>query len=238
MTDGENAAPMRRALLLDTETTGVDPAVDRIIEVGACLYDLELGCPLESYASLIQAPPDNPAERANGIPPAALPSGNHAIAVWRRVVELAQTANVLVAHNAEFDQPFVRAAGIASLADRTWVCTMSDFQWDSDSKKLVEIALGYGLGIASAHRALTDVDTMARILTRVKQLGGDLPALFRRAARPKALFYAQVSYDNRQIAKDHGFSWDPEKHGKNWYRRMPPEDVADLPFSVRQVVER
>ena len=235
MTDDDRVAPVRRVLLLDTETTGVDPAVDRVIEVGACLYDIELGCPLESYASLIRSA-DNSGERHNGIPAAALPDANHGIEVWRRVVELSLSADVIAAHNAEFDRSFVRVAGIASLADRPWVCTMTDFLWEgSSSKKLVEIALGYGLGVASAHRALTDVDTMARILTRVKELGADLPALFRRAMRPKALFYAMVSYERRQVAKDHGFHWDEPKHGKNWFRYMPPEDTAELPFPVRKV---
>jgi len=225
---------VRRALLLDTETTSISPQDGKVVEVAACLYDLELGCPLESYVSLIRSP-DNAGERHNRIPAAALADANHGIEVWRRVAELSQTADVVAAHNAEFDRSFVRAAGVASLADRAWVCTMDDFEWDSGSKKLVEIALGYGLGVASAHRALTDVDTMARILTRVKEMGGDLPALFRRAARPKALFYAMVSYERRQVAKDHGFRWDEAKHGKNWFRHMVPEDAAALPFSVRMV---
>ena len=225
---------MKRALLLDTETTGVDPSVDRVIEVAACLYDLEIGCPLESYASLIRSP-DNASEQHNGIPQEALVAANHGIEVWRRVLELSQTADVVAAHKAEFDQSFVRSAGIASLADRPWVCTMEDFVWKSGSKKLVEIALSYGLGVASAHRALADVDTMARIFTRMKELGEDLPALFVRAARPKALFYALVSYERRQVAKDHGFRWDEAKHGKNWFRTMPIEDTPDLPFPVRRV---
>ena len=224
---------MRRALLLDTETTGLDPSVDRVVEVAVILFDLELGCPMESYASLIQASA-NAAESANGIPTAALADANHAIEVWRRVAEVAVRADIIAAHNAEFDRSFVRAAGLVGLADRVWCCTMSDFDWGG-SRKLVEIALDHGVGVASIHRALADVDTMARLFARVRERGGDLPALFRRAARPKALFYAQVSYGNRQIAKDHGFQWDEAKHGKNWFRHMPPEDVAALPFQVRRV---
>lgn len=224
---------MRRALLLDTETTGVNPATDRVIEVAVILFDLELGCPIESYASLLQAT-ENAAESANGIPPAALVDANHAIEVWRRVAEVAAKADVIAAHNAEFDQSFVRAAGLVGLADRVWCCTMSGFDWGG-SRKLVEIALNHGVGVASIHRALADVDTMARLFARVRERGGDLPALFRRAARPKSLFYALVSYNNRQIAKDHGFGWDEPKHGKNWFRYMPPEDTAALPFQVRKV---
>ena len=73
---------MRRALLLDTETTGLDPTTDRVIEVAVILFDLELGCPIESYASLIQAS-GNAAESANGIPPAALAVDQAAHAAWR-----------------------------------------------------------------------------------------------------------------------------------------------------------
>jgi DNA polymerase-3 subunit epsilon len=207
--------------------------VDKIVEVAVCLFDLELGCPIVSYASLIQAA-SNAAESINGISAAALAGAPHGIEVWRSVAELASQADVVAAHNAEFDRSFVRAAGIESVAGRDWVCTMSDLDWGG-SRKLVEIALNHGVGVASIHRAAADVDIMARLFARVRERGGDLPALFRRAARPKALFYALVSYENRQIAKAHGFGWDEAKHGKNWFRYMPPEDTEALPFQVRRV---
>jgi DNA polymerase III subunit epsilon len=228
---------VRRALILDTETTGVDPSVDSVIEVAACLYDLEIGCAIESYASLVRAPGGNPAERINGVPAAALAEANHPIEVWRRVVELSLRADVVVAHNAEFDRSFVRAAGIASLAERTWCCTRADFLWEGGGegggRKLVEIVLAYGLGVASAHRALADVDMMSRLFTRVKELGTDLPALFRRAVRPKRRFVAMVSFEMKHLAKEAGFSWSPER--REWHREMPPEDVEHLSF---RVVER
>lgn len=249
---------MRRALLLDTETTGLDPATDYVIEVAACVFDLELGCPIESYASLMRAP-HNPIERVNRIPMAAIADARRPSEVWARVAELARDVDAVAAHNAEFDRSFVEAAirGLqqpavsldgserssaragdelsGALAGKPWCCTMDDFHWEGGSKKLVEIALGYGLGVASAHRALADVDTMARTFARVRELGGSLPDLFRRAARPKALFYAVISFERRQVAKDHGFRWDEAKHGKNWFRTMPIEDTAELPFQVRRV---
>jgi len=226
---------VRRALLLDTETTGVDPLVDSVVEVAACLYDLELGCPLESYASLVRAEA-NPAERINGVPAAALAEANHPIEVWRRVVELAKGADVIAAHNAEFDRSFVRAAGIESIAEKNWVCTRSDFLWEGGGegggRKLVEIVLAYGLGVASAHRALTDVDLMSRLLTRVKERGVSLPDLFRRAARPKRRFVAQVSFEMKHLAKEAGFAWNPDR--REWWRMMPPEDAEAMSFRVVQ----
>lgn len=226
---------MKKALLLDTETTSTDPQDGSVVEVAVCLYNLEIGCSLESYASLVRAD-GNPAERINGVPATALAEANHPIEVWRRVVALAQQADVVAAHNAEFDRSFVRAAGIESLASMTWVCTRSDFLWegggDGGGRKLVEIVLAYGLGVASAHRALTDVDLMARLLTRVKERGVDLPDLFRRAARPKRRFVAQVSFEMKHLAKEAGFAWDPDR--RQWWRMMPPEDVESLTFRAVQ----
>lgn len=227
---------MRRALLLDTETTGVDPLVDVVVEVAACLYDLEIGCAIESYASLVRAPGGNPAERVNGVPAAALVEANHGIEVWRRVLELANRADVVAAHNAEFDRSFVRAAGIGSLDQKNWVCTRADFLWDGGGegggRKLVEIVLAYGLGVATAHRALADVDMMARLLTRVRERGVSLPELFERAARPKKRFVAQVSFEMKHLAKEAGFSWRPES--REWWRMMCPDDAEALPFRVVQ----
>lgn len=45
-----------RVLIIDTETTGLDPKSDHVIEVGAIVYSVEHGCSLASYASLLAAP--------------------------------------------------------------------------------------------------------------------------------------------------------------------------------------
>lgn len=221
---------MKLAALLDTETQGLDPSVHAVIEVGVCLYDLELGCPLESYASLIRAE-SNDAEKHNRIPAAALENANHPIAVWRNVSELAAHADCIVAHRAEFDRSFVPES-IRIL--RPWLCSKTDFDWPGVGRgdHLVHLALAYGLGVSSAHRALTDVDHMARILTRVHELGHSLPELFRKAARPKKRFVALVSYEMRQVAKDAGFLWDEKR--REWHRSMPEDDVEALSFRVVQ----
>jgi len=38
-------------------------------------------------------------------------------------------------------------------------------------------------------------------------------------------------YEDREIVKASGFLWDPAS--KQWWRSMPPEDTAGLPFRVR-----
>jgi DNA polymerase-3 subunit epsilon len=224
---------MRRALLIDTETTGLNPEVDKVIEVGACLYDLELGCPIESYAALLRYESNsNAAEHVNRIPVAALDGAREARLVWQQLEMIGIAADVVAAHRASFDQPFVESSGF--IQGRTWVCTKTDFDWPGVGRgdHLVHLALAYGLGVASAHRAAADVDMMARILTRIHELGHSLPELFKRAARPKKRFVAMVSYEMRQTAKDAGFLWSPET--KEWVRQMPSEDAEALPFRVVQ----
>jgi|HubBroStandDraft_2_1064218.scaffolds.fasta_scaffold02877_11 DNA polymerase III epsilon subunit-like protein len=225
---------MRYVAILDTETTSLEPPpVGQVIEVAAMLYDVKVAQPVASFSSLIRAA-SNEAEHVNGIPPAMLAEARESDEVWRAVKWAIGPAEAVIAHRAEFDQQFVPDLG------KPWVCSKVDLEYPGRLRgdHLVQLALGLGLGVASAHRAMADVDTLARVLTRLAERGVDLEAMIVRGMRPKALFYALVSYENRQVAKDHGFLWNEAKHGKNWYRQMPPEDVEALPFRVRLVQQR
>lgn len=223
------AKRVRYALILDTETTGFDPERDSIIEVAVSLFDLKHAQPIESYASLIRCK-HNEAQSVNGIPVAMLKEAQCAEPVWQHIDEaLAQQANVIIAHNAEFDRQFVPEFGLP------WVCSEEDIQWPHRQARggsLAHLALALGLGVASAHRAMADVDTLCRIFTRLAEKGTDLPKLIAHAMRPKALFYALVPYEQRDRAKEHGFRWDRDK--KEWWRRMAIADTKALPFKVKR----
>ena len=220
-----------KALLLDTETTGIGEG-HHAIEVAICLYDLELGVPLSSFASLIRSA-TNEAEHINRIPVAALGTAPGPAAVWSAVLPYALQSDVIVAHRAEFDRGFVPRE-LAEL--RPWICSKFDVEFGEEhgvGPGLVHLALSLGLGVASAHRAMTDVDTMARIFTRAREMGHSLPDMITRAQRPKARFQALVSYDDRELAKRAGFEWDPEK--KTWERTMFEDRAAELTFKTRKV---
>ena len=114
-----------------------------------------------------------------------------------------------------------------------WLCTM-DMTWPKQSKpgeSLVNLALNHGIGVSSAHRALTDCQLLAELFTRLsaEQLSQQLTE----ALKPRAYFQAKVSYDERQLAKDAGFRWNGKS--KAWTRKMPIEDTKELPFSVIQL---
>lgn len=220
------------ALILDTETTGFEPPpIHCAIEVACQLFDLRLGIPLASYASLICSP-SNAAESVNRIPVAAL-ALLHAPAptvVWSAVETMMHRADVVLAHRADFDRSFV-PPHLSEL--RPWICSKFHIDWPlgKNGDHLTHLALAHGLGILSAHRAMADVDTLSRILSRVHEMGYSLPDIVARAMRPRVKVIALTSYDEREVTKAHGFTWTPET--KTWSREMFEDEVSQLPFRTR-----
>ena len=222
-----DGSKIRFAALLDTETQGLDASVHKTIEVAVTLFDVKLGKPVASYASLIRAD-SNAAESINGIPASMLATAPEADVVWRCVKWLIEPAQVIIAHRAEFDRQFCPPL------ERPWICSKVDVRWPDGRRgeHLVQLALSLGLGVASAHRAMADVDTIARILTRVHEMGNDLEAMFLHALRPKLRCVALASFEEKELVKSHGFLWDPKM--KHWWRDVPIDDIDALPFKVRR----
>jgi len=222
----------RIALILDTETTGLDPATDACIEVGVIEYDLLHAAPISSFASLIRCD-RNPAYSVNRISLGTLGRAAPGDDVWHAVGRFIDRADVILAHRAEFDRGFVPA----TMRDaKPWVCTKFHVDWPEGEggDHLVHLALAHGVGVVSAHRAMTDCDILARLLTRVHDtLACDadpepLVRLITHAMRPRRRVAAVVSYDDRDKAKAAGFTWDPR--ARQWLAELPDDKIAALPF--------
>ncbi len=218
---------MNTVLIIDTETTGLDPNADQLIEVGAIIYSMEAHTSLVTYSSLVhRAFGGNAARAINGIPDAALPFGTPLDRIIDSLDKFTKRCDAICAHNAAFDRSF-----LPQIADTLpWICTRSDVQWPRGEQgaSLVSTCLAHGLGVSHAHRALTDCTLLARLFDRVHEMGHDLSMVLERGLRPKGLFAAQVSYEDRELAKKAGFSWQKPY----WIRTMARDDVSMLPFSV------
>jgi DNA polymerase-3 subunit epsilon len=225
---------VHRVLIIDTETSGLDDAA-QIIEVGAILYSVENQCTLQEVATLLPAL-KNDAEAVNRIKTAALTEIELTRSVsfaLETLFAMSKAADSYVAHNAEFDSRLVFGdSRFLPLASLPWLCTMSDFKWPlaiREQGSLINLALDHGIGVGSAHRALTDCRLIASLFDRM----GDLPAMFAVAMRPKALFQALVPFERKDEAKAAGFKWNGTD--RTWTRRMAVEDATALPFPVRKV---
>jgi DNA polymerase-3 subunit epsilon len=223
---------IRYAALLDTETTGLDPARDRAIEVAVTLFDVKYAQPVASFASLIRGE-GNASEAVNNIPAAMLPEAREPERVWAAARWIIEPAQVIIAHHADFDRQFTPDLG------KPWICSEEDIVWPDSQKggrggSLSHLALRLGLGVASAHRAMADVDTLSRILTRLAEMGNNLETMLIHAMRPKAMFHSMAPFEQKDIVKEAGFRWDPDR--KIWWRKMAVDDAKELPFKVKQVM--
>ena len=231
---------MQNLLIIDTETNGIEPKQNSVIEIGVILYSCDYQTTLAQLSYLLYAP-DNAAETINHISPEAL--GCLPDFFQDKSLDLLQemsaNAAYAIAHNADFDQQwFGNNQHLPTLKDCNgqpikWLCTM-DMTWPKQSKpgeSLVSLALNHGIGVSSAHRALTDCQLLAELFTRLsaEQLSQQLTE----ALKPRAYFQAQVSYEERQLAKEAGFRWNGKS--KAWTRKMPIEETKALPFAVVQL---
>lgn len=225
---------IRRCLIVDTETTALDPQKGKLIEFGAVLYSVTTQSALVQYSTLIPCS-ENPAVAINGISEAVLAEIEPGWYADPFVDRLRFTADVIVAHNAEFDRQWFKGGWLGL----PWLCTMTQFSWPcgKEGDGLVSLALAHGIGVSSAHRALTDCQLIAALFDRMKLFGRDLQEMFAHAMRPSAMFQSLQPFAENEIAKAAGFQWN--KPGplreKRWTRRMAIEDAAKLPFKTMEL---
>jgi DNA polymerase-3 subunit epsilon len=234
---------MKNIMIVDVETTGLDPKQCAIVEVAAVLYSIPDACIVTSFASLVHAA-SNEAEAINRIPVQALAHAPEQLYAWNRVGELVDRADdesVWMAHRAEFDRGFIQAAAPFLARRLPWVCSKFDVEWPEGKPgaSCVEMALAHGVPVVSAHRALTDCMLIAGTLSAVQRAGHDLSALIDRAMRPRITVRAVVSYDDREQAKAAGFGWDGAS--KTWTKSIARDDwpmlAASWPFRTLEVVQ-
>lgn len=237
---------MKTILILDTETTGlgrfaVPPQEDRIVEIGLVLWSVEHSCIISTWSDLVVGP-DNAAEAINHIPAKSLGRGTTLESAMMTLVDYAQRADLVIAHRAEFDHAFVGDLDRGDLSDPRiipWCCSKFDITWplSKPGDGLAYVAIAHGVPVVATHRALTDCLLLARCFERCAELGHSVPDMLAKALRPRALFeVADKSFDTARnaLARENGFSWNAPM--KRWERKMAREDVAALPFKVREVM--
>ena len=159
-------------IAFDTETTGLDPASGRIVEIGAVKFDRR-GV-IARYNVLInpEMPMPEEAGKVNGITDAMLKDKPLIAAVFPDFFDFIGTG-VLVAHNAPFDINYVNAelkrSGKPPLSNKvvdTRIFAKEVFPGLS-SYALQDLAVQFGITALEAHRAEDDARVCMELFEKI-----------------------------------------------------------------------
>ena len=161
-----------KLLIVDTETTGLNPVSSKCLEVGAILFHVESRSVLSQQSFLL--PVDkNDAEFINRIPAEI----TQIVQPWNEglqyLTNLIEAADVLVAHNSAFDKKWFEKDPLPKIS-KPWICSMEDIAWPlelhlSARPSMRDLALAFGVPVWAAHRALTDCIYLAEVFSRCEQ---------------------------------------------------------------------
>jgi DNA polymerase-3 subunit epsilon len=216
-------------VILDTETTGLSHAKDRIIELAMLRVDVDAltGLPagdVRVYDGLEDPGQPIPEEvsQITGISDAMV---HGQVLDMVSINALLADADLVVAHNAGFDRPFceARCPGFAALP---WACSFADIEWKKEgrsSAKLEHLALHQGL-FYEAHRAEVDCHALLRVLMAPLPSDGKtgLARLAQAVASPSyRLLATQAPFDAKEVLKARAYRWDAEN--RVWHTRLNDE---------------
>ncbi|HEY2660670.1 MAG TPA: 3'-5' exonuclease [Caulobacteraceae bacterium] len=216
----------RQGLFVDTETTGLDPAGDEIIELAMVPFTYGLDGEVYAVGEAFQQLRDP----GKPIPPeiTAITGIDDAMVAGQRidpdeVAHFAAPASLVVAHNAAFDRKFLERF-CETFNTKPWACSMSQIDWAAEGyegTKLAYLAMGAGF-FYERHRAMNDCLAAIALLARVHLRCGrtGLAQLLERARQPSFRIWAENSpFDLKHLLKARGYRWNGEGTGspRAWY---------------------
>lgn len=221
-------------LVVDTETTGLDPESDKPIEIAAILWSISYKSILMQVSTLISYNQKvlNPVEPINKISPELLGRSFPCQSALELISQMSHSAKYICAHNANFDKEFCKKIIGLKIPLSNWIDTQ-DIHYPKSKycqgTSLNNLAIAHGIPIVDAHRALDDCRTLTKLLSLVPNLEEEL----KRASRPKVLVKS-LEEKPGTLSKMHGFKWN-SIIPYSWAKYMPEQDIETLPFSTVKV---
>ncbi|MFS2034665.1 3'-5' exonuclease [Polaromonas sp. CT11-55] len=218
--------PVAQVVILDTETTGLDASRDQIMELALLRIQVDTRTglatgPVQVYDGLRDPgmPVPKVAREITGITDEMLAGQTLDMA---RVGSLLEGVDLVIAHNAGFDRPFVEGL-IPGAQALNWACSFADIDWTAaghSSAKLSYLASELGW-FYDAHRAEMDCHALLAVL--LAGLPGQgvngLAHLLSTARLPSYRLQATgAPFAAKELLKNRGYRWDST--AKVWHTRL------------------
>lgn len=227
----------RLAIIVDTETTGLDLRDDEIVEIGLIAFAYDENDQFTRVVGVFEGlrEPENPmtedAASITGITAEMLKGRKIDLA---RLEEIVGRASLVIAHNAAFDRPMCEKLS-ATFKDKAWACSATEIPWRKlgyEGAKLGYLLYQSGL-FHEGHRALEDCYALLNVLS-VQQKQSDkcgLQLLLASARETRVIIEVTSPFEVRGFFKGRGYRWSSHP-ARCWYK-----DVAesDLDTELREI---
>lgn len=231
-----------KAAIVDTETTGTNQVVDKIIELGIVIVEY---CPdtgqvfrvLETFDELeypgMPIPPES--TKVHGITDEMVKGKS----INDDAVEaLMADVSLVIAHNAFFDRGFMESR-FPIFKRKSWACSYAQIPWKPEgmgSSSLEFLAYRFGFHYAG-HRASVDCHALLEVLQSELPISGIkvMKVLLEKARLPEYKIYAlNAPFDNKDKLKDHGYRWDAER--RVWAGFCPQSELQNEVDWLREAI--
>lgn len=226
--DADPRAPSRIGVAVDVETTGLDRETDRIIELAVQRFRFD------GLGRVIQVGVPRVWREDPGIPIdpritklTGLMADNLAGQVIDEAAaaEILSSADIIVAHNAAFDRPFIDRR-LPAIAGKPWACSMAELDWlelGFDGRALAHLVSQCGW-FYEGHRAENDILALIYLLAHGLPDGETILAkLIACSEKPTYRVNAvDAPFDAKDRLKSRGYRWDAAL--RFWWKAIAEAD--------------